>query len=328
MDPNTAMEAAAESAKAIAKFQEIIQKIFNPKWTRAQTDADMDANERKLQMIRDNPDMDIVFVGDEMHVRKSTPEELAARARQRMLVDAVRQETNIEKVLEVAAKELPTAEAVSDEPVDADWITRFFDIIKDISNEEMQYVWGKILAGEISMPNSFSLRTLEIIRNLSRQEAEAFQKILPYTLRLNEKMFVISDTDILKKYGIRFGSILVLDECGLISSDSMISLNVEITDTDPEVLFSKNRVAVLKGVSPNQAKLSFGVFSLTRVGKELATALEYESNDNYFDDVAEMVFEQNRDNVVISVHGINQIFETDISYTDQPIKVIRAMESE
>ena len=47
MDPNAAMEAAAESAKAFTKLQEIFQKMFNPHWTKKQADADAYADERK-----------------------------------------------------------------------------------------------------------------------------------------------------------------------------------------------------------------------------------------------------------------------------------------
>ena len=36
MDPNAAMEAAAESAKAFTKLQEIFQKMFNPHWKNKQ----------------------------------------------------------------------------------------------------------------------------------------------------------------------------------------------------------------------------------------------------------------------------------------------------
>ena len=95
MDPNTAMEAATEGAKALTKFQEIVQKVFGPRWTRKQADADAYADERKLKTIRDNPDMEIVYIAGEMHARERTPEMLALRAEQRMLTEWIRQEENI-----------------------------------------------------------------------------------------------------------------------------------------------------------------------------------------------------------------------------------------
>ena len=98
---------------------------------------------------------------------------------------------------------------------------------------------------------------------------------------------------------------------------------MEITDADSESLLSKNRVAILRGVSPNQTKLSFGVFSLTRVGKELAMALQYEPNNDYFIDVAEMIYDRNKNKVVVAVHNINQINETGIRFDTEALKVFQ-----
>ena len=41
---------------------------------------------------------------------------------------------------------------------------RFFDAVGNVSNEELQKLWGKVLAGEMQQPGSCSLRTMEVIR--------------------------------------------------------------------------------------------------------------------------------------------------------------------
>jgi hypothetical protein len=38
----------------------------------------------------------------------------------------------------------------------------------------MQALWGKILAGEIKQSKSYSLQTLEIIRNLSKKKKPTY----------------------------------------------------------------------------------------------------------------------------------------------------------
>ena len=70
----------------------------------------------------------------------------------------------MEAVISNAYAELKDETAVADKSVDIDWISRLFNIVEDIGNEEMQYIWGKILAGEIKNPGKFSLRTLDTIR--------------------------------------------------------------------------------------------------------------------------------------------------------------------
>ena len=55
MDPNTAMETIGAGAKAATKLGEIVEKVFGPRWTRKQADADAYSDQRKLQTIRENP---------------------------------------------------------------------------------------------------------------------------------------------------------------------------------------------------------------------------------------------------------------------------------
>lgn len=90
----------------------------------------------------------------------------------------VKRRANVETIAAEAADHMP--EDVSDHPVDEDWIARFFSHAQDVSGEEMQRLWGKILAGEVQTPGRFSVRTLDVLRNLSRTEAAAFAQIAPF----------------------------------------------------------------------------------------------------------------------------------------------------
>ena len=79
---------------------------------------------------------------------------------------------NVAAVVEVAQKELPAE--VSPEKTDPDWVSRFFTYAPDVTSEEMQELWGKVLAGEVARSGTFSLRTLDVLRNMSRSLAELF----------------------------------------------------------------------------------------------------------------------------------------------------------
>jgi len=97
---------------------------------------------------------------------------------------------NIESITQKAALNLEGEPTVSEEPVNQDWTTRFFDYAEDISNIEMQELWGKILAGEIKQPKSYSLRTLDIIRNLSEDEARVFMKFASLAINSSGTLFI------------------------------------------------------------------------------------------------------------------------------------------
>ena len=83
----------------------------------------------------------------------------------------------------VAAAEQSLPDSVSKENLDNDWIGRFFSYAQDVSNEEMQQIWGRLLSGEVARPGTFSLRTLDLVRNLSVKEAYTFQHLAKYLLQ-------------------------------------------------------------------------------------------------------------------------------------------------
>lgn len=217
-----------------------------------QADADAYADERKLQTIRDNPDMEIVYRDGLLNARERSPEALARRAGQRELAESIRQEINLENVLNFAANEVQQMESVSDETLDDNWITRFFHIAKDVSSEDMQFVWGKILAGEIKQPGSFSYRTLEIVKNLCKSEAEAFQKIAPFVLKDGSSRFLVTSPGILDKYNVNFSVLLSLGECSLLDTNGFTYLEYEIGENAHRFLFTDKYMLTFCGDKPHK----------------------------------------------------------------------------
>lgn len=55
------------------------------------------------------------------------------------------------------------------------WFLRWEDGAGSESDAEMQEVWGRILAGELEQPGSFSKRTLSIVSDMGRDDAESFR---------------------------------------------------------------------------------------------------------------------------------------------------------
>ena len=89
-----------------------------------------------------------------------------------------RNQANIDSIASTAAIELASeATEISAQLPDEDWIARFFKSAEDVSSEQMQDLWGRILAGEIVRPRAYSLRTLDAVRQLSQSEAELFSEV-------------------------------------------------------------------------------------------------------------------------------------------------------
>ena len=72
-----------------------------------------------------------------------------------------REISNIVSVYSFAINEFKKLPGIEGEALDPDWATAFYDSAKGSSDEEIQVLWGKILAGEIAHHGKFYKRTLD-----------------------------------------------------------------------------------------------------------------------------------------------------------------------
>lgn len=207
---------------------------------------------------------------------------LTRRVSARIQYKEQREQHNIEAVCANAAESLREEATVPDGKPEPEWITRFFDISSGISSEELQFLWGRILAGEIKRPGSFSLRTLDVLRNLSKKEAENFVKLGNYILRSGETVFYIEPKAYIftKDSGLTFLDILALKDAGLIfESDLEFSLNPASAGQTGHITYG-SLILILEREKDTQ-KLSSGVGVLTRVGIELLQLLTVQPDMEY-----------------------------------------------
>ncbi len=148
---------------------------------------------------------------------------------QRVRFQEEKRQRNIASVVQGAADELGDGEVPDHDP-DHDWTARFFSDVQDVSNEEMQGLWSKILAGEVKKPGSTSIKTLEILRNLDKDIAKLFQNICSNCIFLELDSNSSLDARVpslggnaasnsLRDHGLGFDKLNLLNEHGLIISD-------------------------------------------------------------------------------------------------------------
>ena len=111
-DPNTALGTMEAAAKATNTLGKIVEKIFGPSWKKKQVDADAYSAEVIMKMIRDNPDMEIIYDDSKLHIKKRDVIALANRADERKALEAVRQQYNLENVIAFAEGALNNKEKI------------------------------------------------------------------------------------------------------------------------------------------------------------------------------------------------------------------------
>lgn len=184
-----------------------------------------------------------------------------------------------------------------------DWFIRYYEASGNISDKEMQILWAKILAGEIEKPSSYSLRTLDVLRNISKEEAERFVKICNASIKIESKKYVIpADQNYLSKNGIDYSDILMLEEIGLINSGSGIHINDDLESNTEYKLYMYGSL-IVKAIASEKRKFSLRVYPFTNVGNELATLIDRESNEENFLNLCKKLQDSNP-GVLITVHRI------------------------
>ncbi|MGE4310273.1 DUF2806 domain-containing protein [Desulfovibrio sp.] len=117
-------------------------------------------------------------------------------------------------------------EEVSDDPVSPDWFARWRREAQVIGDQELQNLWGRILAEEVKAPQSVSLNTLDVLKNISANDAESFSDIAK--LKINH---IIPAQLYKRTVSKNIAAILRLQNLGLLGwKDSLVSSLIETTD--------------------------------------------------------------------------------------------------
>ncbi|APW60330.1 DUF2806 domain-containing protein [Paludisphaera borealis] len=140
-----------------------------------------------------------------------------------------RRQHNLESIVAQSYQAIP--DDVSEDPVDPDWVFKFIDACQDVGDEEMQSLWAQILAGEITKPGSYSARTLQLVRTLSKHEAEVFVRFCSclWSIDSSEKQYPIVPTpniySAVPGINIDYDALQMLDDIGLIRFDALAGVS-------------------------------------------------------------------------------------------------------
>ena len=208
------------------------------------------------------------------------------RVEARVVHREVLRQTNLEAIADAAASHMP--DKASEQPVDEDWKARFFKIAEDVSNTDMRDLWGRVLAGEVAQPGKYSLRSLDTLRNLSREEAEAFRH-LRYLATDAGCIYKLANGGDLASVGVSYQHILDLRAAGVVSDNDMLT-NTFKTSEDRLFFATPFNGKILLFEFADQVlkkELALECFVLTRVGIELMSLIEPNPNRAYLDKLAD-----------------------------------------
>ena len=191
--------------------------------------------------------------------------DISETVNQRIKFQERKRQFNMRSVVHKAAAQLVDKTVENKDP-DHDWTARFFNEVQDVSSEEMQILWAKVLAGEVERPESTSIRTLGILRNLDQLTASLFQRFCLRNVKMDGNVMIPEFGNKLDR-----ASIERFNEFGLVS-------------TAPDFVVVKNlgsefsfKGMVFKGAG----KLEIKGAQLTIAGAELCQVLGFVNSPEF-----------------------------------------------
>jgi hypothetical protein len=142
--------------------------------------------------------------------------QLQHRALTRFVSEEAKKQDNIEKITSKAIPQLNPSSSPQD--MENDWISNFFDKCRIISDNDMQTLWARVLAGEANSPGTYSKRTVNLLGSLDKVEAELFTILCCFAISIDENVspLILNHRDpIYASNNINFTVLNHLDDMGL-----------------------------------------------------------------------------------------------------------------
>ena len=194
--------------------------------------------------------------------------DLNRRAVHRWIEEESQRQKNIE---DVTAKALPKLnENAKPDSIEDDWLVNFFNKSRSVSDNEMQELWSRILAGEANVPGTYSKRTVNLLSGLDKAEAELFTRLCGFVWVIERQLtpLVLSnEAKIYNRHGINFASLSHLDSIGLIQFGQMMGLGISLPKRSSVAYYYGRPLALV--LPRHDDTISVGTVMLTRTGKEL-----------------------------------------------------------
>ncbi|EXJ49129.1 DUF2806 domain-containing protein [Vibrio parahaemolyticus] len=231
-------------------------------------------------------------------------EALDRQSSARKQAQAIQEEINFTKTVLLAEQELESGDyTANDDPVDPDWFTRWRDSAEKVTNEELQKLWAKALAGEVTKPGSYSLRTLEFLKNLSQLEAEKISKLAPYVIG-----DFIYKLRCIEENGLSFEVLLEIEELGIITGLTGGGLSQTMKSLDSSGFVQNfqygGKILIIKSDNPKQS-LKLGGYKVTKLGEEILKLGVFPYNHKYLEELGKSIKPQKFTVTIADITGFS-----------------------
>ena len=251
----------------IEKSSEAVSSVLRPWQIRRVGSAEIEVATQRIRAVAQaEADAAVIRAGGEAQAI-----DLYHRAVQRSILEDAEHQLNMESILGKAIPQLePNA---SPEDVENDWYANFYSKCRITSDEGMQDLWSRILAGQANNPGAFSRKTVNLVADLDKRDAELFTALCRFVWVINNTMVpLVLDTraNIYNRYGINFSTISHLESLGMVHFSGVTGFQISDLPETVTIAYYGRSVSILTVHRDGSNIFNAGTTRFTQAGLELA----------------------------------------------------------
>lgn len=243
----------------------------------------------------------------DVHLHSTSKEVIEVMRDMTDAIDKIKKE-NTESIIEKVSENMK-AKAVT-QSITPDFMLSYMENSSLISNKDIQDIWAKLLVHNITT-ESISKRTLDIVKNMTSEEAKKFQRVASFSLEDG------SIPKSLTNNTLSFEEISSIKDIGLLKNESFCSETITINPNQTLVPKRNHKIGLIikNNNQTDTLKISYECDVLSKPGMELKRALEINISDQDFISFCKQLKNKNQGkNITIEARKIKNISQNQILF--------------
>lgn len=201
------------------------------------------------------------------------------------LLDAIQNESvesdvqNQSNIINLVQKEISNSHATCSIPNNT-FIKRFFNEAKNICDKDIQRIWAELFVYESQKPNTITVRTLDILKNLTKEEATLFKDFSEMILK-QTRNDITSGIFFHNIFKFDYSSFTKLIDVGLVKPEKAIWF-IDVDPISKITTIENDGYCIVIEARGVKKRIECEMYWLTDAGCQLFRALDYKMSYNSF----------------------------------------------
>ncbi len=175
-----------------------------------------------------------------------------------------------------------------DRSIDEDWFERWRGFAEKVSDKDVQRLWARALAGEAKHPGTYSLRTLNFLSTITKEDAEIIETLASFVVGAG--VLLSQFDEFYNNNGLPFTHRIHLQDVGVLGEGGSLfgpqmTFQAQSVRNKFCVIVENNGIALLL-FSDQKKELKLTASPLTRVGRELMSFTKAAPSVDFLKEVA------------------------------------------